>query len=52
MLLLAEKAGSHCVKHGLQFYSCLHLESHLTSGVGGRQGGGITFQQTFRNLWN
>lgn len=52
MLLLAESAGSPCAKHAVQFYSCLRLESDLTSGVGGRQGGGITFQQTFRNLWD
>lgn len=43
MLLLAESAGSHCAKYGPQFYSCPHLESGLTSGVGGWQGGGITF---------
>lgn len=45
MLLLAESAGSHCAKHALQFYSCLHLESGLTSGVGGRQGVALHFNK-------
>lgn len=46
ILLLAKSSGDDCVKLSMQFYLCQHLESDLTSDVGGRQRGGIAFQQT------